>query len=519
LAATAWARPLTLPDEGRYVGIAWEMLRSGDWLTPRLDGLPFLQKPPLFYWITAASLALFGPNAWAARSASLLGGTLAAFSTYLLLRRWSGGSAARATLAVLLVQPLFFAGAQFANLDMLVAGCITATIALIAHAALCRERGHPHRLALVGAYGMAALGVLAKGLIGAVLPGLVVIAWFALARKGRMLRTLVSLPGIALFLLISMPWFVAMQSRFAAFSDYFFVGQHVQRFVGSGFNNAEPFWFFPAVLALLSLPFLPWLRARVRHGSGPGHDSADEIGALAWVWLAAVVIFFSVPESKLLGYVLPAVPALAVVLARGLQARAVEAPALRARWWTGVAISASLGLGTVAYFSLFPTWSTYELAQTLRDRRGPDEPVFMLGRFYYDVPFVARLQQAIPVVDDWSSPEVLKRDNWRRELAEAGAFAPARASDLLVAPASLAGRICRTRVSWAIGPSAAIASYPFLAHASAVATRRGITLWRVAVAHPETAAALGCTDSRRNPPLEVPVAPAATAPARATRRG
>src|SRR5258706_548926 len=120
LGMTAWARPLLLPDEGRYVGVAWEMLRSGDWLTPTLNGLPFFHKPPLFYWLTAASMSVLGPNEWAARLAPMLGAWLGAFALYLFGRRWWDERSARLALLLLLVQPLFDIGGQFANMDMLV---------------------------------------------------------------------------------------------------------------------------------------------------------------------------------------------------------------------------------------------------------------------------------------------------------------------------------------------------------------------------------------------------------------
>jgi 4-amino-4-deoxy-L-arabinose transferase-like glycosyltransferase len=110
LAATAWVRPLMLPDEGRYVAVAWEMLHSGQWLTPTLDGLPFFHKPPLFYWITAASLKLFGMGELAARAAPILGATLGALSLYAFTHRWRGQALARRVLLVLAVQPLFFVG-------------------------------------------------------------------------------------------------------------------------------------------------------------------------------------------------------------------------------------------------------------------------------------------------------------------------------------------------------------------------------------------------------------------------
>ena len=191
LAATAGVRPLMLPDEGRYVGVAWEMLRSGNWLTPTLDGLPFFHKPPLFYWITASTLSVFGPNEWAARLASVLGATAGAFAHYLYVDRHVSNRMARMTLLVSLTQPLFFAGGQFANLDMLVAGSISVTILLAANAAESAYRGMPYRRDLALAYVFAAIGLLAKGLIGAVLPALVIIVWLGTLRRFSLILSFV----------------------------------------------------------------------------------------------------------------------------------------------------------------------------------------------------------------------------------------------------------------------------------------------------------------------------------------
>ena len=151
-AATACLRPLMLPDEGRYVGIAWEMLRSGDWLTPTINGLPYFHKPPLFYWITASSLWLFGSHEGAARVAPMLGALAGSWASYAFLRRWWSEKAGRMGLLVLMAQPLWIMGAQFANLDTLVAGCIVATICLLAHAVMLAEHALPHRRVLLAAW-------------------------------------------------------------------------------------------------------------------------------------------------------------------------------------------------------------------------------------------------------------------------------------------------------------------------------------------------------------------------------
>ncbi|MEZ5658116.1 MAG: glycosyltransferase family 39 protein [Burkholderiaceae bacterium] len=266
LAALAWPRPLMLPDEGRYVGVAWEMVRSGDWSTPTLNGLPYFHKPPLFYWITAASITVFGPTDLAARAAPLLGAWGGAMAVFLFLRHWLDGSFARLALITLATQPMFYIGAQFANLDMLVAGCITITVVLLAHAVLSIERGRLARRALAMAYAMAALGVLAKGLIGVVLPAMVIAVWLLPGKRWRSLLRLLWLPGALIFIAVGAPWFIAMQMRHDAFFDYFFIVQHLQRFAAGGFNNVQPFWFYVAVLVLFTLPWIVWLRYLRRWG-------------------------------------------------------------------------------------------------------------------------------------------------------------------------------------------------------------------------------------------------------------
>ena len=312
------ARSLTLPDEGRYVGVAWEMLRSGNWLIPTENGLPFFHKPPLFYWLTAGSMSIFGTGAAAARLAPLLGACLSALGLYLVARRWAGERAARWTLLVLLTQPFFFGGAQFANLDMLVAACIALAILLAAHASLLIRNGLAHRTALLGAWAAAAFGVLAKGLIGVVLPGLVVVLWLALSGQGRTILRLCWPAGPALFVLIAAPWFIAVQARYPDFGHFFFVYQHFERFARGGFNNVQPWWFFAAVLPALTLPWSLWL-LRSTFGARPGESAEATLWRrLMWVWLAAVLVFFSIPQSKPVGYAMPMLFPLAALCADAL---------------------------------------------------------------------------------------------------------------------------------------------------------------------------------------------------------
>jgi len=267
LAAVAWLRPLSLPDEGRYVGVALEMLWSGNWLEPTLDTLPYFHKPPLFYWLTSASIGTFGINAWAARLGSLLAATACAVSLHQFLWRWAGRAHARAALLALVTTPFFYGGAQFANMDMLVAACISGTILCGAHAVLNASDARPSRPALAGAYAFAALGLLAKGLIGIVIPAIVIGIWLLSLGRAWMILRLVWLPGMALFAVIGLPWFLLMQARFPGFFEYFFVHHHFERFAVQGFNNPRPFWFLVAVFAALTLPWSAFLVGAARAGA------------------------------------------------------------------------------------------------------------------------------------------------------------------------------------------------------------------------------------------------------------
>ncbi|MCX7279882.1 MAG: glycosyltransferase family 39 protein [Burkholderiales bacterium] len=478
LAATAWARPLMLPDEGRYVGVAWEMWVSGHWLTPTLDGLPFFHKPPLFYWITAASMSVFGANPWAARAAPLLGAWLGAVALYLFAWRWVGAVAARRVALALAVQPLFFIGGQFANMDMLVAGCITATILAAADAVLCKERGLAFGRSLVGAYALAGLGCLAKGLIGVAIPVLVIVAWLVATGRWRRLGALLSWPVLVIFAAVAAPWCVANQLRFPGFFHYFIVVQHFQRFVGSGFNNVQPWWFYAGVLALSSLPWAPLV---VRRWVGGRLDGVrrDPVRSLMGIWIATVVVFFSLPQSKPLGYVLPAVPPLAYLLADCAPALLGASQRVLLAWRASIAVAAALCLGSIAWFAADQPKSTAEIASVLKSHRVPGEPVLMLGHYYYDVPFHAWLWDPVTVVDEWHAPGLYATDSWRRELADAGQFAPAKAAATLLDTARLPAVLCRAPVSWVIGEEHALDPYAKPNRAQAVLTVRGTTLWRV----------------------------------------
>ena len=492
LGFTLGVRHLTLPDEGRYAGVAWEMIRSGDWMLPTLDGLPFFHKPPLFYWITSASLSTFGVHMWSARLAPWLGAVLAATALFLLLRRWAAARTAHWALVILVTQPLFFGAAQFANLDMLVAGCITATIALLADATLRLDNDRPgYRTPLIGAYAMAALGVLAKGLIGIVLPIAIVVVWLIVARRWRHLLRLISLPGVLVFVAIAAPWFIAMQQRFDGFAHYFFVYQHFQRYTLGGFNNAQPIWFYVAVLAVCTLPWFPGLWAAARQPTAAVDPPARLVRLLMWIWLAGIVVFFSLPRSKLVGYVLPAAPPLAALIADGIWRRSLDTARTKRRLRAVTALAAVLCIGVVIAARVFDVRTSETLASVLAARHQPGDGVFFVGEYYYDLPLLARLREPVEVVESWHASDIAVRDTWRKELHDAADFSPQAAEAVLVDRPAFAKRLCARPVSWVVARADAAQHYPELATLQPAAVSGRAALWRID--------AKGCADSGRVP--------------------
>ena len=471
LSLFAGARVLTLPEEGRYVSIALAMARTGDWLTPTLNGLPFLDKPPLFYWLEAAVLSLPGGIQWAARVAPLLGATVGAASIWHLVRRRGNDRIARWTLLVLATMPVFFGGAQFANMDMLAAGCISLTICLAAES-LLRE-GAPGRRLIAAVWVSAAIGVLAKGLIGVVVPVLVITPWAVGTGRAANLRALFRVPALAIFVVLAVPWFAVQELVHPGFARYFFIRQHVERFAGSGFNSVRAWWFYFAAIPLLTLPWCLWLLAARRSGDGRAADAAASLRALMWTWLGTVVVFFSIPESKPIGYIMPALFPIAFLVA---DAVCVEGR-LRSRL---ARLSTTIGaLTSLAY--VLVSGFTYDgddrmLGRTLGLLRGPGDPVTFVGNYYYDVPIYARLVQPVQVVGQWDDPAFAKVDDWRRELADAAGFARDRATKILVDRRAGLEAPCG-RVLWAISPSAERQASD-LSRARLIVESNGAILWR-----------------------------------------
>jgi 4-amino-4-deoxy-L-arabinose transferase-like glycosyltransferase len=411
--------------------------------------MPYFHKPPLFYWLTAISTSALGNNEWAARLPTLLSATGVTLGLFAFLRRWSNRAIALVALVVLVTMPLFFAGAQFANLDTLVAACISGTILCAADVILAfRHQRHAHRFTLALAYVLAALGVLAKGVIGIVLPALVVGLWLISVRDVRLILRLAWMPGVALFVLIAAPWFIWMQVRYPDFLSYFFIHHHVERFLGSDFNGKQPFWFYGPLFTIVTLPwstFLPWVLTKE-----PKDPSTSDLRLLFLVWLPSILVFFSIPKSKLIGYALPATPALAALVAIVLVSHAETWIGSRANTIANAIVAVALCLCGMVGYAIYQHESIAPLAAKLRPEVRPSDQLVALSQYPFSLSFYLRASQPIIVIDDWDAASILQKDNWRRELYEASRFDVDRGRRLLLLPTQLSGALCSGR-TWVFG--------------------------------------------------------------------
>jgi 4-amino-4-deoxy-L-arabinose transferase-like glycosyltransferase len=310
-------RPLSVPDEGRYVEIPREMVVTGDYLTPRLNGVKYFEKPVLFYWLEAFSIKLFGLNEFTLRlwpvAMALLGCLAVAVAGARLFGRVTGILAA----AILSTSLLYYALSRAIILDLPVS--IMLTVALLSFLIGTHEPpGMKRRMYLWGFYAFSALAVLTKGLIGILIPGMVIGAWIILLGEWRLLKTIYLPSGFALFLLIALPWHIMVGSANPEFFNFYFIHEHFVRYLTKVHGRYQPIWFFVPILLLGLYPWSAFLVQAIRHNLPSSwrerHEHRDAMFLLLWAGL--VFAFFSISDSKLIPYILPVFPPLALLIGR-----------------------------------------------------------------------------------------------------------------------------------------------------------------------------------------------------------
>lgn len=474
--------PLFTPDEGRYSEVAREMIATGDYITPRVNGVAFLDKPILYYWLQTIAINLFGLNEWALRFFPALLGVVGCLMNYICGRKLFNRRTGILAALILGMTPLYFASAHYANLDLEVAVWISCT--LLSFITAVRDPDRPQTSWLLATYIFAALAFLTKGMIGFVFPIMIVSCWMALNRRWDLLKKTHLGAGFMLAFVIVLPWYTLAQHDNPEFLHYFFVTQQVTRFLSAAeFNNHSPFWFYAPIVLIGFFPWTLFLAQSFYYSCQQVYKNIrlhhDELFLM--LWFGIVFIFFSFPRSKTIGYILPVFPPLAMLTANYLVANfsnfkttyvritaaifaslstvvAIAMLALPRYGWLNIDASVSPYLTTIAVIfiisaaisvlfirqsfaallsiccvsattallvlvlsaSYLNTQTAKPLIERVQALAKPEDEIVNYFKYYYDTPLY--LQKRVSIVADWHSPDVVKKDNWRRELWKGMAF-------------------------------------------------------------------------------------------------
>ncbi len=309
------SRPLNVPDEARYTEIPLEMIATHDYITPHLDGIKYFEKPALFYWMQTSAIKILGNNNWAYRITTELMAMLGCLFVYiggrLLFDRRTGWLAA----GVLATNILYFAFAHVVTLDMTLSVFMTGTL-LSFIVAMRYPPGKTRRYLMWCCYIFAALAVMTKGLVGIILPGFIVLVWMALFNEWRQLKSCYLISGIVLFLLIVLPWHIAVQIKNPEFFYFYFIQQQFTRYLTNYAGRFKPFWFFIPIITIGLYPWICFLVQAIKfHLPQRWHERKTYKEALfLLIWATTIFVFFSLSKSKLIPYILPTIPPLALLI-------------------------------------------------------------------------------------------------------------------------------------------------------------------------------------------------------------
>jgi 4-amino-4-deoxy-L-arabinose transferase-like glycosyltransferase len=345
-------RTLVPPDEGRYAEMAREMFTSGDWITTRLNGIKYFEKPPLQTWMNALTFAVFGLGDWQARLWTGLNGIFGVLLTGYAGYRVFGQRAG--FYAALVLGSCFYwvACSQINSLDMSLSGMMT--LSLCALLVAQRDDASPteRRNWMLVCWAGMALAVLAKGLIGLVLPGGILVFYTIFSRDWSIWTRLHLGKGLLLFFAIAAPWFVLVGLANPEQPHFFFIHEHFDRFLLKEHHREAAWWIFFALLAAGSVPWVGVLVQGLLLGARR-ERGAFQPKIMLLVWTALIILFFTKSSSKLPGYILPVFPAVALLVANYL-----DVGTRRGRMFTA-ALTALLGVALLATVPFMPGFAKH----------------------------------------------------------------------------------------------------------------------------------------------------------------
>jgi 4-amino-4-deoxy-L-arabinose transferase-like glycosyltransferase len=337
------AMGLTGPDEVRYAWIARAMAETGDWVTPRLWGQPWFEKPVLYYWAAAVGFLLHGTAEWAARLPSSIAALAAALAIGWLAKKHEGGEADLLSSPVLLAPVIFATSvgaigfARAATPDMLFSACVAlamacaATVLRVSGALRAAEgerspEARPDVLPLMLFGAFLGLGVLAKGPAAIILAGGAIGIWALATKNWRSAIRLAHPAAVGAFCIVAIPWYALCAVRNRDFLVAFLWRQNVERYATPMFQHRQPLWYFVPIALLALLPWTVLLWPAAQEGLRLRREKTwpRSPGFFFACWGVWPIVFFSFSQSKLPGYILPAMPPIALLCAIALARRISE---------------------------------------------------------------------------------------------------------------------------------------------------------------------------------------------------
>lgn len=324
-------------DEPRYAQVAREMLERHDWITPTLGGKAWLEKPVLYYWQAMIAYRIFGVSDWAARLPSALDATLMVFAIYVFLRRFRPGSELDGALITASAAGVI-GFARAASMDMPLAAMFC--IALLAWYGFYETKGHRY---LAAFYFFIALGTLAKGPLAPFLAALMIVIFAAVRREFGLIRRTLWFPGILIFCAVALPWFVAVQIRNPEFFRVFILQHNLARFGSNLYHHIEPFWYYLPVTLIALIPWTAFVILAIAEVTREWREKTTvALNQFLLIWLIVPVVFFSASQSKLPGYILPAIPAGTLLVSEYVRRRVEQKNSAEMRPELRLAIAHSL---------------------------------------------------------------------------------------------------------------------------------------------------------------------------------
>ncbi len=308
-------RPIVIPDESRYAEIPREMIDTGNWVVPHLNGLRYFEKPVLGYWLNAASMILFGENAFSVRFPSAMAVGLSALMLFFMVRRFTGGYSPGILAVIVFLTCLgIYGGGTFSLLDNAFAMFVTAAMVFFFFAYMEDTPGKKTGLLILSGVSCG-LAFLTKGFIGFAIPVMTIGPFLLWEHRGKDILRVSWLPLLAAFL-VSLPWAIMVHLSEPDFWHYFFWNEHIRRFMADNAQHSKPFWFFIPVIIGGAMPWTILFPSAIS-GLKATHFKTSFF-RFAACWFLFTFLFFSFSHGKLETYILPCFPPLAIFIAVGL---------------------------------------------------------------------------------------------------------------------------------------------------------------------------------------------------------